>query len=74
MSQDGKNARGGCNLTVNRKASHDYFVLEKIEADGVFQAGAWRVAKRGKVAYQNGRFTYDCLAIAISDVGRKGNR
>lgn len=49
-------------------------LLEKIEAEGVFQAGAWRVAKRGKVAYQNGRVAYDCLAIASSEVGRKGNR
>ena len=32
MVQDGKLARGGRNLTVNRKAAHDYFVLEKIEA------------------------------------------
>jgi len=32
MAQDGKVARGGRNLTVNRKAAHDYFVLEKIEA------------------------------------------
>ena len=32
MGQDGKVARGGRNLTVNRKASHDYSILEKIEA------------------------------------------
>ena len=32
MGQAGKSARGGRNLTVNRKAAHEYFVLEKIEA------------------------------------------
>ena len=32
MAQDGKPARAGRNLTVNRKASHDYSILEKIEA------------------------------------------
>ena len=32
MGQDAKPARGGRNLTVNRKASHDYSILEKIEA------------------------------------------
>jgi SsrA-binding protein len=32
MSQDGKPARGGRNLTVNRKAAHDYTILEKLEA------------------------------------------
>lgn len=47
-------------------------LLEKIENDGVFQAGAWRVAKRGKVAYQNGRFSYDCLAITTAEMGKKG--
>jgi mannitol/fructose-specific phosphotransferase system IIA component (Ntr-type) len=41
-------------------------LLEKIEAEGVFQAGVWRVAKRGKVEYQHNRFTYDCLAITTS--------
>ncbi len=47
-------------------------LLEKIETDGVFQAGVWRVAKRGKVAYQHGRFSYDCLAITTADIGKKG--
>ncbi|PIP43332.1 MAG: hypothetical protein COX17_07600 [Deltaproteobacteria bacterium CG23_combo_of_CG06-09_8_20_14_all_60_8] len=46
-------------------------LLEKIEAEGVCQTGGWRVSKRGKVAYQHGRFTYDCLAITTSGVGRK---
>ncbi len=32
MGQDGKPARVDRNLTVNRKASHDYSILEKIEA------------------------------------------
>jgi nitrogen PTS system EIIA component len=45
-------------------------LLEKIETEGVFQAGGWRVAKRGKVAYQQGRFAYDCLAITT----RKGKQ
>ena len=32
MAEDGKPARGGRNLTVNRKAAYDYAILEKIEA------------------------------------------
>ena len=32
MGQDGKIVRGGQNLTVNRKATYDYSILEKIEA------------------------------------------
>lgn len=32
MAQDGKAPRGGRNLALNRRASHDYAILEKIEA------------------------------------------
>ena len=32
MGQAGKNGHGARNLTVNRKATHDYLVLEKLEA------------------------------------------
>ena len=31
MSEESKKRNGG-NLTVNRRAFHDYFVLEKVEA------------------------------------------
>ncbi len=42
-------------------------LIEKIESEGVFQIGGWRIAKRSKTAYQNGRFAYDCLAIRRAD-------
>jgi len=32
MSGENKKNRNGGNLTVNRRATHDYFVLEKVEA------------------------------------------
>lgn len=32
MGQAGQNPRGARNLTVNRKATHDYHVLERLEA------------------------------------------
>ena len=38
-------------------------LMEGIMAHGTFQNGAWRVLKRGSVAYQSGRVVYDCLAI-----------
>jgi len=41
-------------------------LIEKIEADGVFQKGGWRIVKRGTVAYQGGRVVYDCFAIKIA--------
>jgi len=40
-------------------------LLEKIEAEGVYQNGGWRVLRRSAVAYQRGRVVYDCLAIKI---------
>ena len=41
-------------------------LIEKIESDGVFQNGGWRIIKRAQVAYQNSRIAYDCLAITTS--------
>ena len=40
-------------------------VVERIEADGVYQNGGWRLLRRGTVNYQGGRVTYDCLAIKM---------
>jgi nitrogen PTS system EIIA component len=41
-------------------------LIEKIESEGVFLNGGWRVVKRGMVTYQGGRVVYDCLAIRIA--------
>lgn len=38
-------------------------LAERIESDGFFQNGGWRIIRRSKVVYQNGRILYDCLAI-----------
>ena len=40
-------------------------LIEKIESDGVYQNGGWRVLRRGSVAYQGDRIAYDCLAIRM---------
>jgi len=40
-------------------------LLEKLDADGSFQNGGWRVLKRGTLSYQGGRVLYDCLAIKL---------
>ena len=40
-------------------------LIEKIETDGVYQNGGWRVLRRGSVTYQGGRVAYDCLAIRM---------
>jgi len=38
-------------------------LAERIETDGYFQNGGWRIIRRSKMVYQNGRVMYDCLAI-----------
>lgn len=40
-------------------------LVEKLENEGVYQNGGWRVLRRSAVAYQKNRVVYDCLAIKI---------
>jgi mannitol/fructose-specific phosphotransferase system IIA component (Ntr-type) len=40
-------------------------LVEKLEKDGLYQDGGWRVLKRSVSVYQKGRVVYDCLAIKI---------
>jgi mannitol/fructose-specific phosphotransferase system IIA component (Ntr-type) len=44
-------------------------MIERLDADGTFQDGGWRVVKRGSLAYQGGRVLYDCLAIKLQATG-----
>jgi mannitol/fructose-specific phosphotransferase system IIA component (Ntr-type) len=37
---------------------------ERLEADGSFQSGIWRIVRRTTVEYQGGRTVYDCLALS----------
>ncbi|MGB9764564.1 MAG: PTS sugar transporter subunit IIA [Candidatus Saccharicenans sp.] len=40
-------------------------LVEKLEAEGVYQNGGWRIMRRSVTSYQRGRVVYDCLAIKI---------
>jgi mannitol/fructose-specific phosphotransferase system IIA component (Ntr-type) len=40
-------------------------LTERLEADGAFQDGVWRLVRRGVLTYQGGRVVYDCLAIKL---------
>jgi nitrogen PTS system EIIA component len=40
-------------------------LVERLESEGTFTNGAWRIIKRGSVTYQGGRVVYDCLAIRL---------
>ena len=40
-------------------------LVDRLESDGAFQDGGWRLVKRSALAYQGGRALYDCLAIKL---------
>jgi len=40
-------------------------LVERLETEGVYQNGGWRLLRRSVVAYQKGRVAYDCLAVKI---------
>jgi nitrogen PTS system EIIA component len=48
-------------------------LIGKIETEGAYQNGGWRVLRRGAVTYQGGRIVYDCLAIRLV-VNPSGNQ
>ena len=40
-------------------------LIGKIETDGMYQNGGWRVLRRSAITYQGGKVAYDCLAIRM---------
>jgi len=40
-------------------------LIDRLEADGAFQDGGWRLVKRSALPYQGGRVVYECLAIRV---------
>lgn len=40
-------------------------LIGKIETEGLYNAGGWRVLRRGAMTYQGGRVTYDCIAVKL---------
>jgi mannitol/fructose-specific phosphotransferase system IIA component (Ntr-type) len=38
-------------------------LAERLDSDGSYQNGLWRIIKRSSAAYQGGRTAYDCLAL-----------
>jgi hypothetical protein len=37
---------------------------ERLETDGFYQNGRWRIVRRNTAVYQGNRMVYDCLAIS----------
>jgi SsrA-binding protein len=80
MSQEGKPARGGRNLTVNRKASHDYTILEKLEAGIELLGTEVKVVRNGEAglagAYakvEKGQLFLQQLSIPPYEFGNRFN-
>jgi len=46
------------------RASGD--LIEKMEADGFYQAGGWRILRRSSTAYQGGMAALECLAVRLA--------
>ncbi|HXY20667.1 MAG TPA: PTS sugar transporter subunit IIA [Gemmatimonadales bacterium] len=44
-------------------------LIDRLESDGAFQDGGWRLMKRNALAYQGGRVLYDCLALKLQTAG-----
>jgi len=40
-------------------------LVSRIETEGFYQNGGWRVLRRGAVTYQGGRIAFDCIAIKL---------
>ena len=40
-------------------------MIERLDAEGTFQDGGWRVVKRGTNNFLGGRVVYDCLALKL---------
>ena len=41
-------------------------LTEKIDVEGSYQNGGWRVLRRGTVNYQGDRVSYDCIAVKLN--------
>lgn len=43
-------------------------LADKLENEGTYQNGSWRIIRRHAVAYQGGRMVYECIALANAKV------
>lgn len=79
MSEENKKRKGG-NLTVNRKASHDYFFLERMEAGIELLGTEVKVVRNGEAglsgAYaqvKNGQLFLNQMTIPPYEFGNRFN-
>jgi mannitol/fructose-specific phosphotransferase system IIA component (Ntr-type) len=41
-------------------------LAERLESEGAYQNGSWRILRRSATTFQGGRTVYDCIALMIS--------
>ena len=46
-------------------------LTERIETEGKYQNGLWRIIRRSATAYQGGRTVFDCIALMPASTGQK---
>jgi mannitol/fructose-specific phosphotransferase system IIA component (Ntr-type) len=46
-------------------------LAERLDSDGTYQNGIWRIVRRSATAYQGGRTVFDCIAIMPAKVAQK---
>ncbi len=54
------------NPTLHELLEGEPDLVNKIETEGIYQNGGWRVVRHGTVNYQGGRATHNCLAVRLS--------
>jgi mannitol/fructose-specific phosphotransferase system IIA component (Ntr-type) len=47
-------------------------IPERLENEGFFQAGPWRIVRKNSILYQGGRFLLDCIALAPKEAEAGG--
>jgi len=55
------------NINLNDQLNTAVNIIEKLETEGVFQQGGWRVIRKNIVNYQGGFASYDCIAIKLAN-------
>jgi SsrA-binding protein len=80
MAENGKPTRSGRNLTVNRKATHDYFVMERVEAGIELVGTEVKSVRNGEAnltgAYakiENGQMFLHQVSIPLYEFGNRFN-
>ncbi|MHB0896686.1 MAG: PTS sugar transporter subunit IIA [Spirochaetales bacterium] len=57
------------NLELLSFVDNNPSIPDRLEAEGAFQGGTWRIVRRSAVAYQGGRMVYDCIALSAAKGG-----